>query len=318
MRDLGQLVTAMVTPFDKNLDVDYDKAVKLADFLADNGSDSLLVAGTTGESPAMNHEEKIKLFKVIKAAVGNRVPIIAGTGTNNTQDTIKYTREAEEIGADAALVVCPYYNKPPQEGIFRHFKAVAESTSLPIIVYNIPGRTGVNITPETMARLAEIPNIIADKEASGSAEQCSQMVIAANGMKAYNRYLPVKACVGASGPSQTADKVFSVYSGDDSLTLPMLSVGAIGVISVASHIAGKQMKEMITRYFEGKVSEALEIHNRLMPIFKGLFTVTNPVLIKSALRKIGFDCGGLRLPLVDATPEQETALGIAMREAGIC
>jgi 4-hydroxy-tetrahydrodipicolinate synthase len=308
----------MVTPFDKDLNVDYDKAVKLADYLADNGSDSLLIAGTTGESPAMSHEEKLKLFKVIKAAVGSRVPIIAGTGSNNTQDSIRFTKEAEDIGVDAALVVCPYYNKPTQEGIYGHFKAVAESTSLPVIVYNIPGRTGVNITPETMAKLSEIPNIIADKEASGSVEQCSLMVVATQAMKAFSRYLPIKTGIVPAGLPAIPEKTFAVYSGDDALTLPMLSVGAVGVISVASHIVGKQMKAMIRKFFEGSISEALDIHNKLMPVFKGLFTTTNPILVKSAMRITGFDCGGLRLPMNNASEEQEKALEKILKEAGVC
>lgn len=315
MIELGQLITAMVTPFKENLEVDYDKVEKLANHLADNGSDGILVVGTTGESPTLTHEEKLQLFKTVKNAVGSRVSIIAGTGFNNTRDSIKLTQEAEEIGVDAALVVTPYYNKPPQEAIYGHFKAVAESTKLPVIVYNIPGRTGVNITPETMAKLSQIPNIVADKEAAGNVEQCSKMVIATGALSAFAKYGKVPAGVGAVGESREV-KSFAVYSGDDSLTLPMLSVGAVGVISVASHIVGKQMKEMIDMFFRGDIMGAVKMHVKLMPIFKGLFTTTNPILVKSALKLTGFDPGGLRPPMISATPDQEEALKKAMVEAG--
>ena len=310
MKDLGQLITAMVTPFNKNLEVDYGKAAQLALHLADNGSDGILVAGTTGESPALTHDEKLKLFQVVKETVGDRVSVIVGTGYNNTRDTVKLTQEAEALGVDAALVVCPYYNKPPQEGIYRHFETTAKSTNLPIIVYNIPGRTGVNITPETMARLAEIPNIVADKEAAGSVEQCSQMVAATGAEASFKRY-----CAGSESAVQ--ENTFAIYSGDDSLTLPMLSVGAIGVISVTSHIAGRQMKEMINAYFKGDVAAALSLHYKLLPLFKGLFAVTNPILIKTALAMTGMDMGGLRSPLVEATPKQKEDLSKLLKETGI-
>lgn len=316
MRDLGQLITAMVTPFNEKLEVDYKKAAELAVRLADSGSESILVAGTTGESPALTHDEKIKLFQAVKEAVGDRIPIIAGTGTNNTSDTIAFTKEAEEIGVDAALIVCPYYNKPPQEGIYAHYKAIAQTTNLPIIVYNIPGRTGVNITPETMAKLSQIPNIIADKEASGSVEQCSQMVIATGAMGAFAHYASLRAGIGEKKSPENGKK-FAVYSGDDSLILPMMSVGAVGIISVASHIAGKEISSMIAKFFSGDYVGALEIHNKLMPLFKGLFATTNPILVKSALRMTGFDAGGLRPPLVNATSEQEKALAGVLQQAGI-
>lgn len=309
MKDLGQLITAMVTPFNKDLEVDYGKAAQLALHLADNGSDGILVAGTTGESPALTHDEKIRLFQVIKETVGDRVSIIAGTGYNNTRDTVKLTQEAEALGVDAALVVCPYYNKPPQEGIYRHFETTAKSTNLPVIVYNIPGRTGVNITPETMARLAEIPNIVADKEAAGSVEQCSQMVAATGAEASFKRYF--------TGAKTAHAKSFAIYSGDDSLTLPMLSVGAVGVISVTSHVAGRQMKEMINAYFKGDVVTALSLHYKLLPLFKGLFAVTNPILIKTALAMMGMDMGALRSPLVEATKKQKDDLSKLLKETGI-
>jgi 4-hydroxy-tetrahydrodipicolinate synthase len=296
MKKLGQLITAMVTPFKDNGEVDYNKAASLAERLVQNGSDGILVVGTTGESPTLTHDEKLELFRTVKRAVGSKVSIVAGTGSNNTKATIEFTKETEQIGVDAALVVCPYYNKPSQEGVYQHYKAVAEATSLPVIVYNIQGRTGINITPETMTRLAAIPNVIANKEAGGSVEQCSQIVVQTGAMSAFMQYRPVTVGVGASSQSQ-GNNNFAVYSGDDALTLPMISVGAVGVISVSSHVAGPQMKEMITSYFEGDVVKALEIHNRLMPIYKGLFKTSNPILVKSALKMQGFDPGGLRLPL---------------------
>jgi 4-hydroxy-tetrahydrodipicolinate synthase len=317
MRELGQLITAMVTPFNDKLEVDYNKAAKLAEYLVENGSDGILVVGTTGESPTLTHEEKLELFRVVKKTVGSKVSIIAGTGTNNTRGTIEFTKEAEQIGVDAALVVCPYYNKPPQEGIYQHYKMVADATSLPIIVYNIQGRTGVNITPDTMEKLSKIPNVIADKEASGNIEQCNQIVIQTGAMKAYKKYLPVSVGVGGHQDSQKQDKLFYVYSGDDSLVLPMMSVGAMGVISVASHVVGPQMKKMINAYFKGNVVEALEIHNTLMPIFKGLFKTANPILVKEALKIKGIDVGGLRPPLVSASKEQVDSLRADMEKSGI-
>ena len=316
MKDLGNLITAMVTPFKENLEIDYDKVKKLANHLVENGSDGILVVGTTGESPTLTHEEKLNLFKTVKEAIGDRASLIAGTGFNNTRDTLKLTKEAEEIGADAALVVCPYYNKPPQEALYQHFKTVAESTKLPVIVYNIPGRSGVNITPETMARLSKVPNIIADKEAAGSVGQCSAMVNACGGFPTFQKYREAIS-KGKEVEHLPMEKRFAVYSGDDGLTLPMLSVGAVGVVSVASHIVGKQMKEMITRFFKGDVQGALDIHIKLTPVFKGLFFTTNPILVKSALRMIGIDPGSLRPPMIPATPEQEAKLEKILKDAGV-
>lgn len=319
MKKLGQLITAMVTPFTRDMEVDYDKACELANYLVDNGSDGILVVGTTGESPTLTHDEKINLFKTVKEAVGSRASVIAGTGYNSTSQTVKLTKEAEEIGVDAALVVCPYYNKPPQEGIYRHYKTVAESTSLPIIVYNIPGRSGVNITPDTMKRLSEISNIIGDKEAAGSVDQCSQIVIKTGALKAFAAYKPAKVGVGAPSSSVPAEdeKAFAVYSGDDSLTLPMMSVGAVGVISVASHVAGPQMKEMITKFFRGEVEEAAKIHSKLMPVFKGLFRTANPIPVKTALKFFGMDVGSLRPPLYPADEEFKTILKKDLQKAGL-
>ncbi len=316
MKDLGTLITAMVTPFKENMEIDFEQVKRIATHLADNGSDGILVVGTTGESPTLTHEEKLQLFKTVKETVGDRVAIIAGTGTNNTKDSIKMTKEAEEIGVDAALVVSPYYNKPPQEGLYQHFTAVAQSTKLPVIIYNIPGRTGVNIEPSTMARLAEIPNVIANKEAAGKVSQCSDMVFATGAVHTFERYRQAYL-EGREVEHLPGEKRFAVYSGDDGLTLPMLSVGAIGVISVASHIVGKEIKEMITKFYKGDVKGALDMHIRLTPVFKSLFTTTNPILVKSAMRMIGLDPGSLRPPMLRATPEQEEKLEKVLREAGV-
>lgn len=291
MMQIGKIITAMVTPFDGNLEVDYKKAAELAEMLLAEGSDGILVAGTTGESPTLTKEEKIKLIRTIRDVIGKRGALIAGTGTNSTRDSVNFTRAAEEAGADAALVVAPYYNKPPQEGILIHFRQVAAATRLPIIVYNIPGRTGMNITPDTLAALAKIENIIAVKESSGNLDQISEIA-------QKTRNIPG----------------FRIMSGDDSLTLPILSVGGTGVISVATHVAGEMVRTMVDYYESGRVGEATGLHLKLFPLFKGLFTTTNPILVKAALKIRGFDAGGLRPPLLPATESQAAALEKIMAE----
>jgi len=289
MRSFGRVLTAMVTPFDNNLEVDYERAAELAKFLAEHGTDGLVVCGTTGESPTLTKEEKIKLIKTVKEAVAGKVTIIAGTGSNNTKDTIAMTKEVEKIGVDGVMVVGPYYNKPSQEGFYQHFKAVAESTSLPIIVYNVPGRTGSNILPATVIRLSQIPNIVAIKEASGNLEQVSQI---------------------ATGVSED----FLIYSGDDSLTLPILAIGGTGIISVASHVVGDKLKEMVEAFFAGEREKATKLHLELYPVFKGMFITSNPVPVKAALGMIDMPVGGVRLPLVEATEqEQETIKNILQK-----
>lgn len=277
--NFGRLITAMVTPFNDRQEVDFSRANELAKFLVDTGSDGIVVAGTTGESPTLSKEEKIKLFAAVVEAVGDRVPVIAGTGTNNTESSIELTREAEAVGVHGLLLVGPYYNKPPQEGYYQHFAAIARSTSLPIMLYNIPGRTGSNILPSTIARLAEIDNIVALKEAAGSMDQVSELL----------RSLP---------------KGFKVYSGDDSLTLPMMALGGYGIVSVAGHIVGTGIQSMISAFLAGNVKEAAEIHHRLYPLFKGIFVTTNPIPIKAALTLMGQPVGGVRLPLVSATDQE--------------
>lgn len=276
----GHVITAMVTPFDAGGEVDYAKAATLARRLVADGNDGLVIAGTTGESPTLSDEEKVRLFATVKEAVGDRGKVIAGTGTYNTAHSIHLSQDALRAGCDGLLLVNPYYNRPSQEGLYAHFRAVAESTPLPVMLYNIPGRTGVNCTPETIARLAQIPNVVAVKEAAGSLDQVSE--------------IRVKTPEG-----------FLIYSGDDSLTLPKLAVGATGVVSVAGNLTARPIQEMIQAFFAGRVAEALALHRRLWPLFKVLFITTNPVPVKAAMRLVGFDCGGVRLPLVQATPKEE-------------
>ncbi|MDR7481231.1 MAG: 4-hydroxy-tetrahydrodipicolinate synthase [Armatimonadota bacterium] len=280
MGPFGHVVTAMVTPFDVHGAVDYAKVAQLARRLVDAGNDGLVIAGTTGEAPTLSDDEKIRLFRTVKEAVGDRAKVIAGTGTYDTAHSIHLSMEAARAGCDGLLLVNPYYNRPSQDGLYAHFRAIAESTALPVMLYNIPGRTGVNCTPETIARLAQLPNIVAVKEAAGSLDQVSEIRV------------------------RTPD-AFAIYSGDDSLTLPKLAVGAVGVVSVAGHLVAGEIQQMIRAHFSGAVADALRIHRRLFPLFKVLFITTNPVPVKAALRLAGFDCGKPRLPLVDVTPKEE-------------
>jgi 4-hydroxy-tetrahydrodipicolinate synthase len=292
MVDLGHVITAMATPFDREGRVDYARAAELARRLADRGSDGLVVAGTTGEAPTLTDEEKITLVRTVREAVGPRMKVIAGTGTYDTAHSIHLTREAERAGADAVLLVNPYYNRPSQDGLYAHFKAVAEATRLPVVLYNIPSRTGVNCLPETVARLAEVPNIVALKEASGSLDQASEV----------RRRTPPD---------------FLIYSGDDSLTLPMLAVGGTGVISVASHLVGQEIGQMIRAFLAGDVRTALALHLKLLPLFKVLFITTNPVPLKAALALSGFDVGRPRLPLVEATPREQEQIAAVLQELNL-
>ncbi|MCG9967744.1 4-hydroxy-tetrahydrodipicolinate synthase [Pelotomaculum terephthalicicum JT] len=281
--DFGRMITAMVTPFNDDLTINFDQAKKLASYLVQTGSDGLVVAGTTGESPTLNTDEKVGLFKAIVEEVGGKAAVIAGTGSYSTADSIALTQAAQNAGVDGVMLVAPYYNKPPQEGLFQHFKAIAESTDLPIILYNIPGRTSVNMLPDTVARLAQISNIVAIKESSGSMDQVSEL----------KRSLP--DCV-------------AIYSGDDSLTLPILALGGKGVISVASHLIGMRIKEMINAYHSGNTNLATKIHLELLPVFKGLFITTSPAPVKAALGIIGWQVGGLRLPLVEINAVEKESI----------
>lgn len=278
--DFGRIMTAMVTPFNKDLSVNYGQARKLAGYLVDNGSDGLVVSGTTGESPTLSKEEKIELFRAVVEEVGGKATVIAGTGSYSTADSVALTKAAEKVGVDGVMLVAPYYNKPSQEGLYQHFKAVADSTELPVMLYNIPGRTSINVLPQTVVRLSEVPNIVAIKEASGSLDQVSEL----------RRSLPDH---------------FSIYSGDDSMTLPILSLGGKGVVSVVSHLVGLRMREMINAYTSGNTKLATQIHLELFPIFKGMFITSNPVPVKAALNMRGMEVGGPRLPLVEATPAEK-------------
>jgi len=292
MVQFGHVITAMATPFDREGRLDLPRAAELARSLIERGSESLVVAGTTGESPTLSDEEKVELFRTVKQAVGARARVIAGTGTYDTAHSIHLSKEAERAGADGLLLVNPYYNRPSQEGLYAHFRTVAESTPLPVILYNIPGRTGVNCLPETVARLAGVANIVGIKEATGSLEQASDV-------------------------RKRTPPEFLLYSGDDSLTLPMLAVGGTGVISVASHLVGRDIGEMVRAFFAGDVRRALEVHLRLWPLFKVLFITTNPVPLKAALRLAGFDAGAPRLPLVEATAKEQEQIRAVLQELAL-
>lgn len=271
----------MVTPFKDDLSVDYAMAQELADHLVQNGSQGLVITGTTGESPTLTMAESAELYRLVKEAVTDRAYVIAGSGSNATHEAIHLTKAAEKAGADASLQVAPYYNKPSQEGFYQHFKSIAEQTSLPLIIYNIPGRTGKNVDAATIIRLSEMKNIAGVKEASGNLEQVAQIV------------------------KDTPDD-FLTYSGDDFLTLPLIALGGDGVISVASHLVGNDILDMIESYEKGEIRRALKLHQRLMPLFKVLFINSNPIPVKAALNLVGKAVGSLRLPLVEATaPEKD-------------
>ncbi|MFL6560704.1 MAG: 4-hydroxy-tetrahydrodipicolinate synthase [Bacillus sp. (in: firmicutes)] len=281
--NFGQVLTAMVTPFDQNGVVDFNATRILVDYLIENGTDGIVVAGTTGESPTLTTEEKVALFKFVVDAVNGRVPVIAGTGSNNTRASISLTKLAEETGVDGIMLVAPYYNKPSQEGMYQHFKAIAESTPLPIMLYNIPGRSVVNLSVETIVRLSQIPNIVALKEASGNLDAMAEII--------------------SQAPSD-----FTLYSGDDGLALPVLAIGGAGVVSVASHVIGNEIQEMINHFKNGNVQDAASAHRRLLPIMKALFTAPNPAPVKAALNMNGVNVGGLRLPLLPLTTEEQRTL----------
>ncbi|AJS59113.1 4-hydroxy-tetrahydrodipicolinate synthase [Paenibacillus sp. IHBB 10380] len=281
--DFGRLITAMVTPFDEQGHINWNETSKLIDYLIEEQqSDSLVIAGTTGESPTLSDDEKSELFRFAVEKANKRCKIIAGTGSNNTAHSIHLTQEAEKLGVDGILLVVPYYNKPSQEGMFRHFEAIANSTKLPVILYNVPSRTVSSLSVDTTLRLAEIPNIVATKECA-SVDQVTQIAAGAN-------------------------EQFRVYSGDDSAALPTLAVGAYGIISVASHIVGVPMKKMILSYLEGDSKEAARLHQQLFPVFKGLFEsptpLPNPSAVKYALELLGYRVGDVRLPLISPNEEE--------------
>jgi len=280
MKKLGRLITAMVTPFDEEGEVNYEQAKKLALALLNSGSDGILVVGTTGESPTLVREEELRLFSEVKSAVGERGTVIAGTGSNSTAEALATTKRAERIGVDACLLVVPYYNKPTQEGLYQHFKTIAQSTNLPCILYNVPSRTVVSLSADTTIKLSQIDNIIGIKEASGNLDQISKII------------------------SNTGED-FLVWSGNDSDTLPILTLGGYGVVSVASHLVGNQIKAMIDSFINGKTGEAASIHRHLLPLINALFIVSNPIPVKYALNHIGFNVGKPRLPLTE--PDEKSA-----------
>jgi 4-hydroxy-tetrahydrodipicolinate synthase len=279
----GRVSTAMVTPFDSKGHIDFPKTTQLINHLIENGTDSIVVAGTTGESPTLSKEEKSALFQHVVKVVDKRVPVIAGTGSNNTYASIELTKKAEQLGVDAIMLVAPYYNKPNQEGLYQHFKAIAESTSLPVMVYNIPGRAVVNILPETVVRLSAIPNIVAVKEASGDLNAMSYII--------------------ANTPED-----FLLYSGDDGITVPVLSIGGVGIVSVASHIIGNEMQEMIQAFLKGEHQTSAKLHQKLLPIMQGLFAAPSPGPVKTALQLKGLDVGSVRLPLVPLSEQERKTL----------
>jgi 4-hydroxy-tetrahydrodipicolinate synthase len=277
----GRLITAMITPFAKDGSIDWDGVATLATHLADHGHDAIAVNGTTGEAPTTKSSEKLEIIKVVKSTVGSRVKVLSGAGDNETSYTVEQAKRSADAGADGLLIVAPYYNKPPQAGIEAHFKAVADATDLPIMMYDIPGRTGVEIESDTIVRLFELPNIVALKDAKGNLAATSD-VIARCGIP--------------------------VYSGDDILNLPFLSIGAVGFVSVCGHTVGNELKAMLDAWFAGDTARALEIHQKLIPVFKGTFRTQGAILTKAAMTLMGLPGGTTRLPLVDATPAQIATL----------
>ncbi|MGG2089143.1 4-hydroxy-tetrahydrodipicolinate synthase [Priestia aryabhattai] len=290
--NFGQVLTAMVTPLDQNGEIDFNATKTLVEHLITNGTDGLVVAGTTGESPTLTTEEKIELFKCVVEAAAGRVHVIAGTGSNNTQASISLTKLAEETGVDGIMLVAPYYNKPSQEGLYQHFKTIAESTSLPVMLYNIPGRSIVNISVETIVRLSEVPNVVSIKEASGDLDAMAEII--------------------SKTPSD-----FTLYSGDDGLTIPVLAIGGTGVISVASHIIGNDMQEMINAFKNGDVQKAAATHRNLLPIMRALFIAPSPSPVKAALNLNGIQVGGVRLPMVPLSNKEQSTLEKALQTSGI-
>ena len=283
----GPLVTAMITPMRADGAVHFDEAKRLAEWLCDHGSTGIVVSGTTGEGPTLTDEEKVRLFGAIVDAVGARAAIIANTGGNDTRSSVELTRRACAAGAQAILAVGPYYNKPPQAGLVAHFTAMADASSVPVMIYNIPGRTAVNVLPETLAVLGSHPRIRAVKESSGDLMQIAEVI--------------------ARVPPD-----FDVYSGDDHLALPTAAIGGCGVVSVASHVAGPDIRAMLDAFARGENEVASDLHVRILPLIRALFAVTSPIPVKAAMRKLGFDAGSCRLPLCGLTADQDRALATAI------
>ncbi len=293
MVNFGSVLTAMLTPFREDGSVNYEVTEQLAAHLADNGTDSLVVCGTTGESPTLSWDEEYQLFQVVQKAVAGKAKVIAGTGSNCTEEAIAATQKAAKIGLDGSLQVVPYYNKPPQAGLYQHFQAIAKSCpDIPLVLYNVPGRTSQNLQPETVARLAEIDNIVALKESSGNFDQASQL----------RRLVPPD---------------FAIYSGDDYFTLAMLTLGGAGVVSVASHLVGPQLQQMIQAFEAGKINVATELHLKLFPLFKVLFCTTNPIPLKAAMKLQGWEVGSPRPPLCNLPDELKQELEVVLKELSL-
>ena len=287
----GQLITAMVTPFDKDGAIDWDGVARLAQYLVDTGHDGIAVNGTTGEAPTTKSSEKLEIIKVVKSVVGGKVKVLSGAGDNETSYTVEQAKRSQDAGADGILIVTPYYNKPPQAGIEAHFRAVAAATDLPIMMYDIPGRTGVEIESDTIVKLFEtVDNIVALKDAKGNIAATSWVI---------------KRCG------------IPVYSGDDILNLPFLSVGAVGFVSVCGHTVGRELKEMLNAWFAGDSARALEIHQQLLPVFTGTFRTQGAILTKAAMNLMGLPGGTTRLPLVDATAAQIEQLRKDLSAGGV-
>ncbi|WP_340373201.1 4-hydroxy-tetrahydrodipicolinate synthase [Peribacillus sp. FSL E2-0218] len=289
MMIFGRVSTAMVTPFDSKGNIDLQKTTKLVNYLIKNGTDSLVLSGTTGESPTLSSEEKIALLRHVSKIVEKRVPIIMGTGSNNTYASIELTKKAEQNGADAIMLVAPYYSRTNQEGLYQHFKAIAASTTLPVMIYNIPGRASVNIEPETIIRLSKIANILAVKEASGDLNAMTEIIAG-------------------------TDEDFALYSGDDALTLPVLAIGGVGVVSVASHVAGNELQKIVEAFISGNLKEAARLHQELLPLIKGLFAAPSPAPVKTALQLNGIDVGSVRLPIVPLTEQERLSLASVLKK----
>jgi 4-hydroxy-tetrahydrodipicolinate synthase len=288
----GEILTAMVTPFDSNGHIDWPALDNLVEYLLVTGSDTLVVTGSTGEAATLSAAEKLQIYAHVTARVGDRAKIIAGTGTNNTKETIELTQRAQALGVHGIMLVAPYYNKPPQDALFAHFAAVAAACELPILVYNVPGRTACNILPATILRLAQIDNIYGVKEASGNLDQVSE--------------------IAALAPSD-----FVIYSGDDSLTLPILAVGGHGVVSVASHVVGRELKAMVQAYKQGNVQKAQALHAAVYPVCKAMFVTSNPMPLKAALNLMGVKVGEPRLPLLPCAEQEVAAVRQALLDFGI-
>lgn len=287
--NIGSIATAMITPFREDGSIHFEMVSDVVEHLIANGTDSIVVCGTTGESPTLSHDEKVALIRFVVKTVHNRVTVIAGTGSNNTQASIDLTNKAEAAGADGIMLVAPYYNKPSQRGMYEHFAAIAQSTTLPIMLYNIPGRSIVNIQPQTVLQLSKIPNIQIVKEASGNLDQMTEIL--------------------AGAPDG-----FTVYSGDDGLTLPLLSIGGAGVVSVAAHVVGNDMQKMVKAFKEGRHEEAASIHQALLPLIRALFATPNPSTVKYALTKLGIGSEYVRSPITLLTDEEKSAFDDVWQE----